>query len=196
MVFFVGPFSSQTAFLRSGTALGGTVSNTSLLNPSKPFLLFATLVINNTPLHTLIDTAAFATYISIKALQRTSNFRYVDETSRSFALADGVIPLMIKDRMELSMQFGNEFTNFYALVTGICIMAFGILSLVLFSITLATFPSLSLGNLRSWIFRTCTICQLCPPCESHLNVSPKWERRENLNNFNSNCITHKTQGIS
>ena len=84
--------------------------------PSKPFLLYTTLTINNTSLNTLIDTGACATCISFKALQRTSNFRYVDTTSRSFVLADGVMPLHIKGLVELSMEFGHELITFHALV--------------------------------------------------------------------------------
>ena len=45
-----------------------------------------------------------------------SAFRYVDKISRSFVLADGVIPLKVTGTVELSMQFGTELIIFYALV--------------------------------------------------------------------------------
>jgi transposase InsO family protein len=104
-------------FLRVESASDGAVSNPSSLKPSKPFLLYATLPVNNSPLHTLIDTGASATCISRKALERMSNFRYVDKVSRSFILADGVIPLQIHGKVELSMRFGQAVLHFYALVT-------------------------------------------------------------------------------
>jgi hypothetical protein len=71
----------------------------------------------------------------------------------------------------------------------LCFMAFGIITTILFSFALITFPSLSLAGLRSWVCGTCTICQLCPPCEPHLYVAPTCECRENLNNCNCNCVT-------
>jgi predicted aspartyl protease len=95
----------------------GTVSNHRLLNPSKPFNLYATLTINNAPIQTLIDTGASATCISQHALQRISGFRYVDRTPRSFLLADGVCPLQVTGRVELFLRFGYELIHFYALVT-------------------------------------------------------------------------------
>ncbi len=73
----------------------------------------------------------------------------------------------------------------------LCIMGFGLVFLIVFSLIFATLPSFSSANLRSWLCGTCTICQLCPPCEPHLNVSPKCECHENLNNCNCNCISHK-----
>ena len=117
MVFWIGTFSSRMSFLASGSATDGADSNPSFLDPSKPFLLYATLTVNSTPLHTLIDTGASATCISLKALQRTSNFRYVNHTSSSFLLADGVIPLQSKGEVELHMQFGNHLITFFARVT-------------------------------------------------------------------------------
>jgi transposase InsO family protein len=117
MVFGVGTFSSRVPFLTSESASDGAVSHTSFLDPSKPFLLYATLTVNHTPLQTLIDTGASATCISLQALQRTSHFRYVNHTSSSFVLADGAVPLHIRGSVELCMRFGNRFITFYALVT-------------------------------------------------------------------------------
>lgn len=95
---------------------GGPVSNALPLNPSKPFLLYATLTVNDASLRTLLDTGASATCISVNALHRTSNFHYIDTTPRSFVLADGVIPLQVKGLVELSMLFGKELITFHALV--------------------------------------------------------------------------------
>ena len=74
----------------------------------------------------------------------------------------------------------------------LCTMGFALISIIFFSLTFSTFPSSSLGTLRTWLCGTCTICQLCPSCEPHLNVSPQCECHENLNNCNCNCITHKS----
>ena len=98
-------------------ASGGAASTISFLKPSKPFLLYATLNINHIRLHSLIDTGASATCISLTALRRIPNVRYVDTTSRSFLLADGVVPLAIRGLVELYMEVGNELIPFYALVT-------------------------------------------------------------------------------
>ena len=73
-------------------------------------------MINNTSLNILIDTGASATCISYKALQRMSNFRYVDATSRSFILADGVLPFQVIGSVQLLMELGPELIPFYALV--------------------------------------------------------------------------------
>ena len=73
----------------------------------------------------------------------------------------------------------------------ITFMAFGLVSVALLFVTLLTFPSFSFGGIRSWICGTCTQCQLCPPCEPHLNISPNCECHENLNNCNCNCVTHQ-----
>ncbi|CAF5148705.1 unnamed protein product, partial [Rotaria magnacalcarata] len=94
----------------------GPVSTTSPSYPSKPFLLYAKLIVNNVPLQTLIDTGASATCISFNTLQRMSNFRYIDTNVSSFVLADGVIPLQSNGSVELSMQFGNELIKFHAFV--------------------------------------------------------------------------------
>ena len=102
-------------FLRSDPVRDGSVSKTSSSQPSKSFLLYAKLIVNNIPLQTLMDTGA-ATYISFNILQRMANFRYIDKTAASFVLADGVIPLQSNGSVELSMQFGNEFIKFRAFV--------------------------------------------------------------------------------
>ncbi|CAF4547612.1 unnamed protein product [Rotaria socialis] len=94
----------------------GPVSNNSYLQPSKPFLLYATLLINNLPLQTLIGIGASATCISFNVLQRMSNFRYIDTTVVSFVLDDGVISLQSNGSVEISMQFGNELIHFRAFV--------------------------------------------------------------------------------
>ena len=93
MVFSVRPFSSGLSFLRTEPVRDGPVSNTSSSQPSKPFLLYAKLIVNNIPLQTLMDTDASTTCISFNILQRMANFRYIDKTAASFILADGVIPL-------------------------------------------------------------------------------------------------------
>ena len=98
-------------------AAGGAVSDNSLCNPSKPFLLYATLNVNTTSVHSLIDTGASDSCISLSALQRMSNVTYIDNHSRSLVLADGVVPLQVKGLVQLSMQFGTELIEFYALVT-------------------------------------------------------------------------------
>jgi hypothetical protein len=79
---------SRLSFLKSGSVLGGAVSNLPLLNPSKSFLPYATLSITNVSLRTRLHTGASAICISFNVLQRLSNFRYVDGTPRSLILAD------------------------------------------------------------------------------------------------------------
>jgi len=76
-------------------------------------------------------------------------------------------------------------------ILSICMMAVGAVFVVLLLILLILGPSVVLTDLRSWFCGTCTVCQVCPSCEPHLNVSPKCECHENLNNCNCNCITHK-----
>ena len=70
------------------------------------------------------------------------------------------------------------------------VMAISILSIILFSVMFIGLPSFSLGGLRSWLCGTCTVCRSCPPCEPHLNISPRCECEENLNNCNCKCFTH------
>ncbi|CAF2137913.1 unnamed protein product [Rotaria magnacalcarata] len=106
----------NTQFNMTEPVTDGPVSTTSPSYPSKPFLLYAKLIVNNVPLQTLIDTGASATCISFNTLQRMSNFRYIDTTVSSFVLADGVIPLQSNGSVELSMQFGNELIKFHAFV--------------------------------------------------------------------------------
>ena len=93
----------------------GTGSSVSNFNPSKPFLLYATLTVNDVPLYTLIDTGASATCISLNTLQLLSNVHYADRHHRSFLLADGVIPLNSTGLVELSMRLNPECVKFYAL---------------------------------------------------------------------------------
>ena len=105
------------SFLRAGPVSDGTVSTVSYFNPSKPFLLYATLSINHVSFLTLIDTGASATCISSHALEQLSNVSYVDRSTRSFILADGVIPLHSTGLVELSMMVNSECIRFQALVT-------------------------------------------------------------------------------
>ncbi|CAF1518533.1 unnamed protein product [Adineta ricciae] len=93
----------------------GAASHVSAFHPSKPFLLYATLFVNNTLLHTLIDTGASATCVNLQVLQQLSNVRYADRQSRSFLLADGVLPLSSTGLVELSMNINNACISFYAL---------------------------------------------------------------------------------
>ena len=95
----------------------GPVSKPVISNPSKPYLLYATLPINGIPLSTLIDTGASITCISISALQQLSHAYYIDQTPCSISLADGVPSLRISGVVELFMQLGNEMITFHAFVT-------------------------------------------------------------------------------
>ncbi len=94
---------------------GGTASSVSHFNPSKPFLLYATLTVNDIPLYTLIDTGASATCISLHTLPLLSHVHYADRHPRSFLLADGVLPLKSTGLVELSMSFNTRRVQFYAL---------------------------------------------------------------------------------
>jgi hypothetical protein len=95
--------------------LDGTVSSVSNFNPSKPFLLYATLTVNDVPLYTLIDTGASATCINLHTLPLLSNVHYADRHPRSFLLADGVLPLKSTGLVELSLRFDTNRVQFYAL---------------------------------------------------------------------------------
>ncbi|CAF1664129.1 unnamed protein product [Adineta ricciae] len=101
--------------LCSNLVSDGTASHVSAFHPSKPFLLYATLFVNNTLLHTLIDTGASATCVNLQVLQQLSNVRYADRQSRSFLLADGVLPLSSTGLVELSININNTCIPFYAL---------------------------------------------------------------------------------
>ena len=61
---------------------------------------------------------------------------------------------------------------------------------LLFTSFLFTFPSLSIGDLHSWFCGPAQQCQLCPPCEPNLVVSPTCACADNINNCNCNCATH------
>ena len=87
------------------------------LNPSKSSLLYTSLLVNDIPLKILIDTGASATCISAKALSRLPHVCFIDQTPRSFLLADGLILLRVRGKVELSMQIANELISFSALVT-------------------------------------------------------------------------------
>ena len=100
-----------------GSVSDGTDSTTPLVKPSKPFLLYATLSINETPFRTLLDTGASATCISSDALARISNSRYLDTTARAFTLADGILPLQITGSVELSLNIGSQHIPFCTFVT-------------------------------------------------------------------------------
>jgi hypothetical protein len=105
------------SFLKLGLESGGSVSKQLSPNPSKSALLYASLLINDVPLQTLIDTGASATCISEHALSRLLHVRYVNRMPRSFLLADGFVPLRVCGNVALSMQIANEHISFSALVT-------------------------------------------------------------------------------
>lgn len=96
---------------------GGSASLQPAPNPSKSALLYASFLINDVPLQTLIDTGASATCISENALSRLHTVHYIDQNSRSFLLADGFVPLRVRGNVTLSMQIVNEKISFPALVT-------------------------------------------------------------------------------
>ena len=70
-------------------------------------------------------------------------------------------------------------------------MALSLLFIISLSIILVTLLSLSSGGLQSWLCGTCTVCHPCPACDPPLNISPTCDCKENLNNCNSDCITHQ-----
>ena len=100
-----------------GSESGGSVSKHFPINPPKSTLLHTSLLINNVPLQILIDTGAFATCISDKALSRLAHVRFIDRTPRSFLLANGLVTLHVSGNVELSIQIENELIAFSALVT-------------------------------------------------------------------------------
>ena len=95
----------------------GAVSSSSRFNPSRPTLLYATLVVNHLPIQTLIDTGASATCVSSAVLRRASHFRFIDHTPRWFVLADGTVPLRIDGLVELTLYLDHVVLHFYAFVT-------------------------------------------------------------------------------
>ena len=105
------------SFLKMGSESDGSVPKHPPQNPSQSALLYASFLINNVPLQTLIDTGASATCISENALSRLLSVRYIDQTPRSFLLADGSVPLRVHGKVALSMQIVNQHISFSALVT-------------------------------------------------------------------------------
>ena len=103
----------------------------------------------------------------------------------SFFLSHLLFSAFIRRRMVLGFSFFLRHSCF------ICIMGFAVSSIIFTSLVLIVLPSSSFAGLRSWLCGTCTICQLCPSCEPHLNISPVCECHENLNNCNCNCISHE-----
>ncbi len=86
-----------------GSDSGGSASQQPTLNPSKSALLYASFLINNVPLQTLIDTGASATCISENALSRLLHVHYIGQTPCSFLLADGFVSLRVRGNVTLSM---------------------------------------------------------------------------------------------
>ena len=83
------------------------------------------------------------------------------------------------------------FSSLYHHSCCVLLMACSLLFIASISIILVTFPSFSFGGFQSWFCGTCAVCHPCPACEPHLNISPRCECKENLNNCNCNCITQE-----
>ena len=99
-----------------GSAVGGAVPGQPPVKPSKPFLLYAQLTINDTCLQILIDTGASATCICAGILHRLSGVQHLDTLTRCFVLADGAVPLTITGSVQLSMLVDSQNIPFQAFV--------------------------------------------------------------------------------
>lgn len=73
----------------------------------------------------------------------------------------------------------------------LCIMIFGVFSIVFVILLVGPFPVPSSATLRSWFCGSCATCQACPPCAPQVNVVPHCECHENLNNCNCRCLTQQ-----
>ena len=105
------------SFRAVGTVSDGTVPFISSCNPSKPFLLYAQISVNQAYLQTLVDTGASNTCINRRVLRRLSNIQFVDRSPQTLTLADGIIPLQVFGRVELVMNIEDRSLHFHALVT-------------------------------------------------------------------------------
>lgn len=70
-------------------------------------------------------------------------------------------------------------------------MGVSILSVVFIIFLVGHFPAPASASFRSWFCGTCTVCQMCPACTPQVNVSPRCECRENLNNCDCRCLTQQ-----
>lgn len=75
--------------------------------------------------------------------------------------------------------------------SGHCIMSISIITVAFFALLYVFVPVPVSASIRSWFCGTCTVCQVCPPCIPQVNVVPRCECHENLNNCNCQCLTHQ-----
>lgn len=86
----------------------------SLNGPHFFFCMLRTFTVNGAFLYIRLDTDGFATCISDTALHWISKFCYIDRTSRSLVLTDGVIPRQVSDVVKLSVHFCEDLITFHA----------------------------------------------------------------------------------
>jgi hypothetical protein len=70
-------------------------------------------------------------------------------------------------------------------------MGYSSLSIGIACLLLFLLPGLSLDGIHDWICGSCSLCHVCPLCESHINISTTCVGHESLNICKCNCITEE-----